>query len=156
MTVQQSQRNLESGDSAKKFKYLPLTISIGRPIIFDLSTIFLTGLFVLDSRYPVPEDGLRRLLILKDKLEWVINERAMAYGGSEHPKHRLMRYHQFFVDRILDGERVLDVGCGYGAVARTIARECPNCVVTGMDMYEPMIVNMYACMWVHTYVCMHA
>ena len=21
----------------------------------------------------------------QDKLEWVINERAMAYGGSEHP-----------------------------------------------------------------------
>ena len=37
--------------------------------------------------------------------------------------------------------RVLDVGCGYGAVARTIARECPNCVVTGMDMYAPRLAQ---------------
>ena len=117
---------------------------IWRLIPGRLRTILLTGLFVLDSRYPAPEDGLRRLLILKDKLEWVINERAMAYGCSEHPKHRLMRYHQFFVDRILDGERVLDVGCGYGAVARSIARECPNCVVTGMDMYEPRLAQARA------------
>lgn len=109
-----------------------------------LRTGFLTGLFVLDSRSPYPAEGLRRLLILKDKLEWVINERAMAYGRNEHPKHRLMRYHQFFVERIRDGERVLDVGCGYGAVARSIAHERPQCVVTGMDMNEPRLAQARA------------
>ena len=40
------------------------------------------------------------LFILKDKLEWVINERALAIGNGEHPKHYLMNYHKFFVDRI--------------------------------------------------------
>ncbi len=104
----------------------------------------LTGLFVLESRSPVPARGLRRLLILKDKLEWVINERAMAYGGNEHPKHRLMRYHKFFVDRIGDGERVLDVGCGYGSVARSIARARPQCVVVGMDLNEPRLAQARA------------
>ncbi|MEK9569984.1 MAG: class I SAM-dependent methyltransferase [Paracoccaceae bacterium] len=117
---------------------------IWRMVPASLRTSFLTGLFVLDSRSPAPENGLRRLLILKDKLEWVINERAMAYEGNEHPKHRLMRYHQFFVDRIENGERVLDVGCGYGAVARSIARERPRCVVTGMDMNEPRLAQARA------------
>lgn len=130
-------------------KSLLLTLSnaiglIWRLIPGRLRTGFLTGLFVLDSRAPNPADGLRRLLILKDKLEWVINERSMAYGGSEHPKHRLMRYHQFFVERINDGERVLDVGCGYGAVARSIAREHPHCTVTGMDMNEPRLAQARA------------
>jgi SAM-dependent methyltransferase len=109
-------------------------------------TGFLTGLLVLDSRSPCPAEGLRRLLILKDKLEWVINERAMAYGSNEHPKHRLMRYHQFFVDRIGDGERVLDVGCGYGAVARSIALERPQCVVTGIDMNQARLAQARAAM----------
>jgi len=110
----------------------------------SLRISFLTGLFVLDSRSPAPENGLRRLLILKDTLEWVINERAMVYGGNEHPKHRLMRYHQFFVDRIENGERVLDVGCGYGAVARSIAHERPHCVVTGIDMDERRLAQALA------------
>lgn len=117
---------------------------IWRLIPGRLRTGFITGLLVLDSRASVPADGLRRLLILKDKLEWVINERAMAYGGNEHPKHRLIRYHHFFIDRIDDGERVLDVGCGYGAVARSIAHERPQCTVTGMDMDEPRLAHALA------------
>jgi len=94
---------------------------------------FFTILLVLDSRHPDPVKGLVRLLLLRDRLDWVTNERAMAYGLGEHPKHRLTDYHGFFVKRINDGERVLDVGCGYGAVARSIARAYPRCDVVGMD-----------------------
>ncbi len=93
---------------------------------------WLTAWFVLDSRGN-PAMGLRQLLLLRDRLDWVINERAMAYGQGEHPKHRLTDYHGFFIDRIKNGERVLDVGCGYGAVARSIANAHPDCIVTGID-----------------------
>ncbi len=102
---------------------------------------FFTGTLVLESRSRDPANGLRRLLVLKDRLEWVINERALAYGNGEHPKHRLTRYHWFFIDRIKDGERVLDVGCGYGAVARSIALERPHCRVTGIDMDESRLAQ---------------
>jgi SAM-dependent methyltransferase len=94
----------------------------------------LMGLFMLESRSGKPAVGLVRLLKLKDKLDLVINERAMAYGDGEHPKHRLTNYHQFFIDRIASGERVLDVGCGYGAVARSIARQCPGARVVGVEL----------------------
>ena len=93
----------------------------------------LTGLMVLDSRHRDPGKGLEHLLRLRDKLDWVINERAMAYGYGEHPKHRLTRYHDFFVRHLTNGQRVLDVGCGYGAVARTIACAYPNSEVVGID-----------------------
>ncbi|CAG0999267.1 hypothetical protein RHDC4_03063 [Rhodocyclaceae bacterium] len=93
----------------------------------------LTGLFVLESRHGNPARGLARLLLLHDRLDWVINERAMIYGHGEHPKHRLTRYHDFFIERITDGERILDVGCGYGAVARSIARAHPLCEVVGIE-----------------------
>ncbi len=44
-----------------------------------------------------------------------------------------MRYHDFFVNRIEPGTRVLDVGCGYGAVAHSIA-ERSRAQVTGIDL----------------------
>jgi len=106
-----------------------------------IRTGFITGLFVLDSRHGDASKGLSRLLLLRDKLDWVINERAMVYGHGEHPKHRLTDYHRFFVQHINDGERVLDVGCGYGAVARSIARAYPRCIVMGMDQEKSRLAQ---------------
>jgi SAM-dependent methyltransferase len=98
-----------------------------------LRMMLIKGLLVLESRGGDVGAALARLFAVEDDLQHVINERALAYGGGEHPKHRLMRYHEFFVQRIADGERVLDVGCGYGAVARSIARHRPQSVVAGLD-----------------------
>ncbi len=110
----------------------------------SLRTGLITGLLVLDSRHPEPAKGLRRLLILRDRLDLVTAERAMAYGRGEHPKHRLTGYHRFFIDRIADGDRVLDVGCGYGAVARDIAASLPGCTVTSIDMNKPRLTQAMA------------
>jgi len=58
------------------------------------------GLAVLESRIGTPDQSLRRLYDIEDKLELVINERAMALGGGEHPKHRLTDYHGFFATQV--------------------------------------------------------
>ena len=100
---------------------------------------FVTGLLIVESRHCDATQGLSRLLRLRDRLDWVINERAMIYGQGEHPKHRLTNYHKFFIERIEDGENVLDVGCGYGAVARSIARAHPRCRVVGIDNNPPRL-----------------
>jgi 2-polyprenyl-3-methyl-5-hydroxy-6-metoxy-1,4-benzoquinol methylase len=94
------------------------------------------GLAILESRIGPPEQALRRLYDMEDRLERVINERAMALGGGEHPKHRLTDYHGFFAAHVADRDRVLDIGCGYGAVARSIAQHVPGADVTGIDI-EP-------------------
>lgn len=101
---------------------------------------WITGWIVLDSRGK-PGDGLRELFQLRDRVDWVINERAMLYGGGIHPKHRLTKYHQFFIDRIKQGESVLDVGCGYGAVSRSIAEACPKSIVVGIDHDESRLTH---------------
>ena len=69
-----------------------------------------------------PAAGLRMLFAVQDRLDLAVGGAAMRYERGIHPKHRLTDYHRFFVDRIADGERVVDVGCGMGAVADTIAR----------------------------------
>lgn len=130
-------------------KRLVLKLADGLAIVWRLfperlRTDAVMGLMILDSRHPDPKIGLRRLFALRDRLELVTNERAMALGRGEHPKHRLTNYHGFFIDRIADGERVLDVGCGYGAVARDIARHRPNAVVVGIDMNPPRLAQARA------------
>lgn len=40
---------------------------------------------------------------------------AIRYEGS-HPKHRLMRYKEWFLDHIQDDDVVLDVGCNTGGM----------------------------------------
>ena len=57
---------------------------------------------------------------------------AVDYDEGVHAKHRLTRYHDFFVDRIEQGERVLDVGCGKGELAHDIA-ERTGANVTAID-----------------------
>jgi len=94
---------------------------------------FLTLFIILESRGLDKKNGLRRLFKIHDRLEWVTNERALAFGRGEHPKHWLTQYHNFFIEHIKDGESVLDVGCGYGAVSRSIALALPNSRVTGID-----------------------
>jgi SAM-dependent methyltransferase len=62
-----------------------------------------------------------------------LDRAAVRYGDGVHPKHRLTRYHDFFVDRLRPGERVLDVGCGIGSVAVDLA-ERAGVEVVGIDV----------------------
>ncbi|TBR15872.1 class I SAM-dependent methyltransferase [bacterium] len=41
-----------------------------------------------------------------------------------HPKHRLMNYHQWFIDHVEKDWVVLDIGCGNGALAYDLKAGC--------------------------------
>lgn len=56
-----------------------------------------------------------------------------------HPKHRLMKYHQWFVNRVKPEWRVLDIGCGIGALARDLKMKCKS--VTGIDLRHTSIAE---------------
>ena len=76
--------------------------------------------------------ALRQLLEIYGEAYVGMDRGAVDYGGGEHPKHRLTGYHDFFVERVREGERVLDVGCGIGSVARDVA-ERSGATVVGID-----------------------
>ena len=83
------------------------------------------------SRLP-PAQGLRLLFRIEAAFYPLAGRLAVAYGGGEHVKHRHTGYHNFFVARVEKGERVLDIGCGKGELARDLASRAGARVV-GID-----------------------
>lgn len=78
------------------------------------------------------DEALRFLFSLDAALYALQGPLAVLYGGGEHTKHRHTGYHNFFINRIGKGDRVLDVGCGVGIVANELA-EKSGAIVDGID-----------------------
>lgn len=84
-------------------------------------------------RGKAPDEALKFLFNLDEKLYALQGKMSVAYGGGIHTKHRHIKYHDFFTERIAEGETVLDVGCGHGALAYSIASKT-GANVTGIDL----------------------
>jgi len=87
-----------------------------------------------------PDEALRFLFRLDAALYALQGPLAVAYNGGVHTKHRHTAYHDFFVDRIKKGERVLDLGCGIGAVAYDLAQRA-GAIVDGVDLNKASIAE---------------
>ena len=77
--------------------------------------------------------AMRELLEVHGDSFAAMDRGAIDYDGGVHAKHRLTRYHDFFVERIQPDERVLDVGCHKGELAYDIA-ERTGATVIGVDL----------------------
>ena len=113
---------------AKVFSYFWLLIPA------KLRRFLFTSFLILESRDNNTSQSIKNLFLIKDKLDWIINERALKFGEGIHPKHSLTNYHDFFIERIKNGDNVLDVGCGNGSVAISIAKKIPDSKVIGIDI----------------------
>jgi len=82
---------------------------------------------------PDPRKAMRDLLELHQDAYDAVDLGAIRYDSGVHAKHRLTRYHDFFVERVRPGERVLDVGCGKGELAHDLA-ERAGATVVGIDV----------------------
>ena len=84
---------------------------------------------------PDPRRGLRELLSLEEALRLQLDAAAIRYDDGVHVKHRLTAYHDFFVQRVRPGERVLDVGSGKGELAHDLVVRS-GAEVVGID-FDP-------------------
>lgn len=119
-----------------------MAVRLVRPILAKMPEDALAGLLVDVARTKAealpPDRGLRFLFSLDEALYPAQGWLSVAYDGGVHTKHRHTRYHDFFTSRIQPGERVLDVGCGIGALAYDIAQRS-RAVVVGVDLQEKHI-----------------
>ena len=62
---------------------------------------------------------------------------AILQNNGVHPKHRILNYHQFFVDHIEPTDSILDVGCAHGNNAYDVASKAKE--VIGIDIEQKYI-----------------
>ena len=57
---------------------------------------------------------------------------AIRENDGIHPKHKILNYHQFFLDNISANDIVLDIGCGNGLVDIDLANKAKQ--IIGIDI----------------------
>ncbi len=83
---------------------------------------FIIKTMIRAERSADPREATRRLLSVYDFVNYEIDAQCKRWGDGVHIKHELMDgIHSFFYDRIDKNSSVLDLGCGYGALAHAIA-----------------------------------
>jgi SAM-dependent methyltransferase len=84
------------------------------------------------AAHPDRRRAVRELLVAQDDVYRALDQAAIAYDDGVHVKHRLTRYHDFFVERVRPGERVLDIGSGKGELAHDLVDRA-GATVVGID-----------------------
>lgn len=79
---------------------------------------------------------LKIFLRLYDFAYQKINSVAIRYYGM-HPKHKFNDFHKFFIDRVPNGARVLDIGCSRGELTVDLAAKASY--VIAYDISEESI-----------------
>lgn len=69
----------------------------------------------------------------------LISYLAIKSEGGVHPKHRLLGYHEFFTGNLVTSDRVLDIGCGNGALSFDMAQKAQS--VIGIDIEAKNIIE---------------
>ena len=72
---------------------------------------------------PLSHLWIKVLLKLHNFLYLKISTTSLKLNNGLHPKHRIMKYHQYFIDNIEENSKILDIGCGIGALANSIAKK---------------------------------
>lgn len=77
--------------------------------------------------------SLKYLLKLHNFIYHRISVLVVQINNGIHPKHRIMDYHKFFLDNIEQDSKVLDIGCGIGALTYTVSKKAGKIVACDYD-----------------------
>jgi SAM-dependent methyltransferase len=94
---------------------------------------FMSGVLERLTQNESPEESLRFLFALENRLYKLQGKTSSDYEKGVHPKHRLTGFHDFFVKHVRPGERVVDIGSGIGFLANSLASRIENVEVLGLE-----------------------
>lgn len=117
-----------AGAAVRRLPRAPFRYLLPFPVLRPLYRFWLSALAANPDRHKAVRDVLR----LYDDTYAAVDRAAIAYDDGVHAKHRLTRYHDFFVERVRPGERVLDIGSGKGELAADLV-ERAGATVVGID-----------------------
>lgn len=118
-------------DSIRKILISRLSDDNFREMVFDEINVRINRLN--------PEDALKFLFDIDNRLYEIEGQASIRYGNGLHTKHKHIKYHDFFINNIETASRVLDVGCGNGALASDIADNVENVFVYAIDIVKQNI-----------------
>ena len=87
----------------------------------------------LVKKLGLAEFFIRFFIKINDFSLMEINKLTIIENDGIHPKHGIMKYHDFFINNVKRGSRVLDIGCGNGAVAFDVAKKANKIVAIDLD-----------------------
>jgi SAM-dependent methyltransferase len=117
-----------AGAALRRLPRAPFRYLLPFPVLRPLYRFWLSAL----SANPDRRKAVRDVLRLYDDTYAAVDRAAITYDDGVHAKHRLTRYHDFFVERVRPGERVLDIGSGKGELAADLV-ERAGATVVGID-----------------------
>jgi len=86
-----------------------------------------------------PFESLQFLFDIENRLYNLEGQASVRYGNGIHTKHMHIKYHDFFIERITAESKVLDIGCGNGALTYDIASKIKNTIICGIDLAKENI-----------------
>lgn len=93
------------------------------------------------SKASKPKRALQFLFSLENEIYLLEGSAAQEYGNGIHTKIRHLNYPVFFAKYIRQGEQVLDIGCGNGAIDYALSKIVRNIRITGIDIHKGNITN---------------
>ena len=89
------------------------------------------------------------------RLGYMIAGRFSAYLESDglHPKHRIIKYHQWFAGHLKEHWRILDIGCGNGALAFDMKDRCKSVCAIDINASNVMAASGRFASSKITYLC---
>lgn len=71
---------------------------------------------------------IKKIIKLYDYLYYRINVLATRISKGVHPKHKIMKYHEWFLNNIDSHSKILDVGCGIGALTYDLSKKADKII----------------------------
>lgn len=96
------------------------------------------GLEKILARHKDLKKKLAEQIVQHNKSYAEISKLVLELNNDIHPKHRILNYHQWFLDHVEATDLVLDLGCGNGFLAYDLAHKAKE--VIGIDILPENIV----------------